>query len=117
MKKMMTTNTYVFNKCFFIDTPPSFDGERFELWKARFQSFIKVNDFEMWDLLFNDLFIPTFSFNDKIVNKIVFHWMKDDKRITKLGFKVKQLLIISLSSKEFCDILICDSAKEVRVTF
>lgn len=47
--KIVTTNTSILNKGFFIDTPPLFDGDRFELWKAIFESLIQVIDFEMWN--------------------------------------------------------------------
>lgn len=43
---MMTANTFVFNKDIFINTPPHFDGEKFELWKEIFDIFIKVTYFE-----------------------------------------------------------------------
>lgn len=71
---MMPANTFVFNKGLFMNTPPPFDGEIFELWKMGFETFIKVNDFEMWDMLINGQFIPTFFFDDKVVNKLDFHW-------------------------------------------
>lgn len=48
-KKMMAAKTSIFNKDIFINKPPSFDGESFELWKSRFETFIKANNFEMWD--------------------------------------------------------------------
>ena len=69
---MMITNTYSFNKDLFIDTPPPFDDDRFELWKSRFESFIKAIGFEMLDILINVLFIPTFSFKDEVLNKLFF---------------------------------------------
>lgn len=50
-------------------TPPPFVGDRFDLWKEIFETFIKDNGFEMQDILINDPFIPTFSFNDELVNK------------------------------------------------
>lgn len=36
---MITANTSIFNKGFFMNTPSPFDGERFELWKIRFEIF------------------------------------------------------------------------------
>lgn len=56
----------------FMDTPPLFDSVGFDLWKVRFETFIKANVFEMWDILINGQFIPTFSFNDEVVNKFKF---------------------------------------------
>lgn len=42
--------------------------------KSRFEIFINVNNFEMWDLIINDMVIPTFCFDDKVVNKDVLLW-------------------------------------------
>lgn len=36
----MIVNIFTFKKCIFIDTHSSFDGESFEMWKERFESFI-----------------------------------------------------------------------------
>lgn len=47
-----------------MNTPPPFDDDFFYLWKAIFENFIIVNDFEMWDILNNGLFIPIFSFKE-----------------------------------------------------
>lgn len=69
----MNTNTSIFNKDLLVDTPPPFYGEMFEAWKARFKKFIKSKYFKMWDFLMNGPFIPTFSYKDKIVNKLGFH--------------------------------------------
>lgn len=56
----MTTNPQVFNMILFMDTPPQFDGDRFELWKVRFENVNKAVGFRMWDILNNGLFMPTF---------------------------------------------------------
>lgn len=74
----MITNTFVFNMGLIMNTPPPFDGEWFESWKARFEICIKITYFEMWDILINGQFIPTFSFNDDIVNKSGFRWTKEE---------------------------------------
>lgn len=95
------------------DTPPSFDGYMIELWKARFETFIKANYFEMWDILNNSNFIHTFSFNDEVLNKLNLYWIEEDMRKVKLGFTLKHIFINSLSSKEFYYVFTCDSTKEV----
>lgn len=45
--RMMSENTIVFNKVLFMTTHPPFDGERFNLWKARMDIFIEANDIDM----------------------------------------------------------------------
>lgn len=112
----MTTNTSPFDNSLFINTPPPFDGDRFELWKARFEIFIKAYKFEMCDILNSGHFIPTFSFNDEAVNKHDFGWIKEDLRKFKLGFKLKHHLINTWSSKEFYYVFTCESNKKVLDT-
>lgn len=109
----MTTNTYAFNMSLFMDKPPLFNGDRFELWKASFENFIKTIDFEMWDILINVIFIPTLSLNDEVLIKHDFNWNKEDKINVKIGFKVKYLLIKTLSSIELYHVFTYESAKEV----
>lgn len=109
----MTTYAYAFNTGHFMNTPSPFDCDRFELWKDRFEIFIKEIYFEVWNILINGLFIPTFSLNDKVVNKSDFHWTKEDKKKGKLGFKVKHIFINALGSKEFYYVFTCDFSKEV----
>lgn len=40
-----------------MNTPPPFDGDRFESWKGRVKKFLKVNGFEIWDYIIDDPFI------------------------------------------------------------
>lgn len=70
----------------------------------------------MSNILVNDMFIPTFSFNDEVVNKLDFHWTEKDKRKGKVDFQFKYLLIKFLSSKELCYDFTYDSTKEVWST-
>lgn len=63
----------------------------------------------MWNILNNGPFIHTFSFNDE-VNKPYFDWAEEDLGKIKLGFKVKHLLIITLTSNEFCYVFTYESS-------
>lgn len=65
----MTTITFAFNMGLLINTGPHFKGNMLDLWKTRFNFFIKANEFKIWDILINGLFVRTFSFNYEIVNK------------------------------------------------
>lgn len=93
----------------FMNTHPLFDGDRFDLWKARFESFIKANYFEICDILF----ITTLSFKDRIVNKLDVGWTKEVMRKVKILFKVKLILINALSFNEFYYVFTYESSKEV----
>lgn len=70
----------------------------------------------MWDILNNGMFIPTFSFNDEVVNKPNFERTEGNLRKFKLGLTVKHLLKNSLSSKVFYYIFTCESVEEVWET-
>lgn len=85
-------------------TLPPFDGGRFDLWKVKFETFIKDNDFEIWDILNNNMFITTLSINYEVINKPEFDWTEEDLKKVKLGLKVKHLLINALSSKLFYNV-------------
>lgn len=93
---------------------PPFDGEMFDLWKARMKIFIEAYDFEMWDCVINGPFFPTNCINNKVVHKPYNLWTKSDKRKVKLCFKVKYLLMSALRTREYLSIFNFDSAKEIR---
>lgn len=64
---MMIADTYfVFNKGYFINTPQSFNDERFDLQKAIIKLFVEANGFETWYFIINGLFIPTYYIDNKI---------------------------------------------------
>lgn len=88
-----------FKKSLVINTPLPLDSDRFDVWKEIFETFIESKDFEMQDILNNGSFIPTFSFNDAVLNKPDFDWTKEDLRKVKIGFKVKHLFTSASSSK------------------
>lgn len=77
-----------------------FDGERFYLWKSRMNFFIKVNNFEVWNFVINDLFIPTYCINNKVVKKLDNLWIKEDKRKVELNFKAKYFMMNALRTRE-----------------
>lgn len=68
--------------------------------KLRFGICIKASDFKMWDFLINGPFFTIFHYNNKVVNKLDFYWIKEDNRKVKIGIKEKHLLISDLSSKK-----------------
>ena len=41
-----------------INYPPIFDVTNFSLWKCRMKSFIRSIDFDFWDIISNDPFVP-----------------------------------------------------------
>lgn len=95
----MTLNT-IFNKRSFLNTYPSFNGDRFELWKLRFKIFIQNFDFESWKTIINGLFIPTHHINREVVDKPNFIWTIMEKRKSKNDFKTNNFLVISLDDSQ-----------------
>lgn len=52
-----------------MNTPPLFDGERFESSKFRMKFFVDANNFEMWDFILNRLCTITCCVDNKVLNK------------------------------------------------
>ena len=56
----------------FLITPPPFNGDRFELWKARFKILIQSFNFELQETIINGYVIPTHYITGEVVHKIGF---------------------------------------------
>lgn len=67
----------------------------------------------MWNFIISDMFIPTYCFNNKLVNKLDFLLTKEEKRKVKISFKVKYLIISAPSTRNYLCVFSCISAKEV----
>lgn len=91
----------VFNKRTFLNTPPPFNGERFQLRKARFKIFIQSINLGLWEKIINIPFIPTNYINGEVVDKPDFLWTKDEKRKFKIDFNTKNILVMSLNENRF----------------
>lgn len=57
LRRMITSNIYS-NKRTFLNTPPWFNGERFDLWKTIFKILIEILNLKLWEIIINGLFIP-----------------------------------------------------------
>lgn len=78
-----SSNTFS-NKKNFLNTPPSFNGDRFELWKARFKFFIQYIELEWWETIIKGSFLPTLQIDGKVVNKLGFLWTIEKIENSKL---------------------------------
>lgn len=107
----MTSNTCV-NKLSFINTPPLFDGIRFELSKARVNIFIQSRNLELWETLINSLFIPTHLVKGEVEDKPNFLWTVKEKRKFKIYFKTKIFLLVVLDDGELLYVYNCNTVKE-----
>lgn len=59
-----------FNLKTFLNTHPPFVNERFDIWKSRMKIFTEANKFELWNIVINDSFTPTYYVNNKLLNKL-----------------------------------------------
>lgn len=57
------------SKSSFLNTPPPFNGARFEIWKARSRILIQSISFELWETIINNPFIHTHRVNGEVVDK------------------------------------------------
>ncbi|XP_070002846.1 uncharacterized protein [Nicotiana sylvestris] len=79
--------------------PPKFDGKCYWWWKARMHDFIMAKDCELWDVIYDDLFVPIKS--------------EADKKAVEKNFRAKKILVYGLGPKEYDRISTCDTAKEI----
>lgn len=90
--RRMTFNNF-FNKISFQNTPPPFNGDRFELWKVRFKIFIHSFDFELWELITNGPFISTHHINEELIDKPDFLWTIEKKIKFEIDFKTNNSIM------------------------
>lgn len=112
LKRKMTSNTFS-DKRSFLNTPPPFNGDRFELWKVRFKFFIKRIDLELWEILINGPFIPTHHINSEVVDKLNFLWTVEKMGKFKIYFKANNFLLISLDDRKLLYVYNYKSSKEI----
>lgn len=110
---MALNTSSIFKKGLFLNTSSLSDGERLDLWKTRTKIFLEANDFDLSNFIIKGSFIHTYYTNNKVVNTPDNLWTEYVKRKVKLGFKVKHLLMSSLSTKELYFVFNCNSTKEI----
>lgn len=108
----MTLNTS-YNKMIFLNTPSSFNGNKFVIWKFIFKMFIESYYNKLWEMIVNGLFIPTHYVNGEVVYKLGFLLTEENKTKFKINFKDKNFLVMTLSENQFLYVLKCKFAKEV----
>ena len=88
------------NKISFLNTPPLFNYSIFYIWQDRFKMFIQSINHELWETI-NDMFIPTYQVNGKVVDKLDSLWTKEEKRKFDIDFKTKSFIKMSLDDSKF----------------
>lgn len=70
----MTSDTSSFNNGLLINSPPSFDGEIFDIWKERINIFVDVIDNDLWNFILDDPFVHIHFVNNEVVDKSNYLW-------------------------------------------
>lgn len=112
LRRKITSNTF-FNKRYFLNIHPPFNGVRFELWTTSFKKFIQSIDIEFWETLINDMLIPTHRIVRQVVDKLNFLWTVAKKRNFEFDFKTKNFLVMSLNDSKVLYVYNCKSSEEI----
>ena len=90
--------------------PPIFDGEKFEYWKDRLESFFLVHDVDLWDMVFDGYVPPTDATGKEIARRAMTDQQKKDY---KNHHKARTILLNAISYTEYEKITNRDSTKSI----
>ncbi|GKF35097.1 hypothetical protein Tco_0108297 [Tanacetum coccineum] len=95
--------------------PPFLEPNGFCFWKARFETYVKSKDIDLWQVIQNDDFY--FEVEDsemKLMKETPYELLKDEKK-KQLGKnnEAKMTLYNALPRKEYERVFLCKTAKEV----
>ena len=90
--------------------PPIFDGEMFEYWKGRLESFFLGHDIDLWDLVVDGYSLPTDATGKEIARKAMTDQLKKEY---KNHHKAKAILLNAISYTEYEKITNKDSSKSI----
>lgn len=110
----MTSNTsFVFNNGIFVSTPPSFNGESFDIWKERIKIYFDSIDCDLLNFVLNGPFVLIHFINNEAIYKPIYIWTIEEKRNVLLGFQSKYLMTSALINRELFHVYKCSMTKEV----
>ena len=73
-----------------ITRPPFFDGNDYPYWKTRMRIYLQALDYEIWEVICDDLLIPRKNALSEL-----------DKKTMSLNSKAMNALFCALDKKEF----------------
>ncbi|KAL4297869.1 hypothetical protein GQ457_12G012820 [Hibiscus cannabinus] len=79
-----------------ITKPPFFNGDNYPYWKNRMILFIKSNDYQVWDVVEDDPFIPVKREGDRMIPKVKVEMIDEERRRMQVNDKALHML--------FCDL-------------
>nr|GEZ74237.1 hypothetical protein [Tanacetum cinerariifolium] len=95
--------------------PPFLEPNGFCFWKARFETYIKSKDIDIWQVIQNDNFYYKVEDSETKLMKETSYELLDDDQKKKLGKnnEAKMTLYNTLPRKEYEKVIMCKTAKEV----
>ncbi|KAH9656139.1 hypothetical protein KPL70_022564 [Citrus sinensis] len=111
---MATLNDSTFREGQSTTRPPFFDGNDYAYWKTRMRIYLQALDYEIWEVVCNGPFMPTFK--DEVgddIPKPSSQWSELEKRKMSLNSKAMNALFCALDKKEFHRVSSCESAQEI----
>lgn len=101
------------NNSSLLNTPPPFNGAKFEIWKARLRIFIQMISFELWKTIINYLFIPNHQIDGEELDKPDYLQIIEEKIKFEIDFKAKNFLVMTLDDSKLCYTHRCKTSKEI----
>jgi hypothetical protein len=93
--------------------PPLFNSSDYSYWKTRMTTYIKGQDYLIWKIIVNGPHVPTKIVEEQEIPKQETEWDENDVKLIELNYKAMNCLYCAFDSKEFDEILSCNSAKEI----
>ena len=99
---------------FFINYPPIFNGTNFSLWKHKLKSYVKSINFDLWDIIADGPFIPTWVKDDGATSvKLKEELNLDEKERFKKNTMALYILQYFLHDDIFNHVCSCETTNEL----
>ncbi|GJT55652.1 retrovirus-related pol polyprotein from transposon TNT 1-94 [Tanacetum coccineum] len=98
--------------------PPLLEPNRFCFWKARFETYVKSKDIDLWQVIQNtDFYYEVEDSETKLMKETSYELLEDDQK-KKLGKnnEAKMTLYNALPRKEYERVFMCKTAKEFSIS-
>ena len=93
--------------------PLLFRGTNFSYWKNLMQMFIKTENYELWNIVTKEPYIPQTTVDGKTVTKTEDQYTQEDFAKLSKNCKAMHILYCGLDANEYNRICACESAKEI----
>ncbi|KAK5843075.1 hypothetical protein PVK06_005506 [Gossypium arboreum] len=93
--------------------PPLFNGSNYSYWRTIMKLFIQANDYEVWRIITNGLFIPMKRVKGVFVLKEDSEWDNNDIKNIQLNTEAMHTLFCALGANEYNRVSLCSNTKEI----